>query len=153
MTRRAAALLATLLLMLGTLAGPAAQESPPAATPAPTPDQPPAPGQEQAPAVPPPPAWLPRQAATLILLDKIAAQPRTVTVKVGEQVVFGSLTIAVRACDIRPPGVPADAAAFLVITDRNPGLPGFSGWMLAEEPAASMLQHPVYDVRLAGCAG
>ena len=152
MRRRAAALLPPLLL-LGTLAGAAAQESPPAPAPAPAPAQPAEPGQEQAPATPPAPAWLPRAAATLILLDKIAAQPRTVTVQVGEQVAFGSLTIAVRACDVRPPDVAADAAAFLVITDRNPGMPGFNGWMLADEPAASMLQHPVYDVRLAGCAG
>ena len=49
--------------------------------------------------------------------------------------------------------MPADAAAFLDITDSNPGMPGFHGWMLADEPAVSMLQHPVYDVRLAGCAG
>ncbi len=148
MRHRMAALLPPLVL-LGTLAGAAAQEAPPAPAPA----QPAEPGQEQAPAAPPAPAWLPQPAARLILLDKIAAQPHTVTVKVGEQVVFGSLTIAVRACDVRPPDVAADAAAFLAITDRNPGMPGFNGWMLADEPAVSMLQHPVYDVRLVGCSG
>lgn len=109
-------------------------------------------GQDAA-APPPPPPWLPRTTATLILLDKIAAQPQTVTVKVGGQVMFGSLTIAVGACEARPPDLEADATALLTITDRNPGMPGFSGWMLANEPGVSMLQHPMYDVRLAGCAG
>ena len=141
--------LAAALVLLVAVAA-AAQE--PAAPP-----PPPAPGQEQAPdqeqAEPPAPTWLPQAAAVLILLDKISAQPRTVTVKVGESTAFGALTIAVRACDVRPPDVPADAAALLEITDRNPGMPGFNGWLLAHEPAASMLQHPVYDVRLAGCAG
>ncbi len=151
MSRRAAALLAVLLLVPPPLAAAAAQE--PAAPPPAAPEQAPEQGHAPAPPPAPAPAWLPRPAATLILLDKISAQPRTVTVKVGESVPFGSLTIAVRACDVRPPDVAADAAAFLQITDRNPGMPGFTGWMLANEPAAAMLQHPLYDVRLAGCAG
>ncbi len=131
---------AALLLLLAPIAAVAQDQPPPAAA-------------EPAPAQPPAPAWLPRPAATLILLDKIAARPNTVTVKVGGSVQFGSLTIAVRACDVRPPDVPEDAAAFLQIADSHPGMPGFSGWMLAGEPGVSMLQHPTYDVRLAGCAG
>jgi hypothetical protein len=138
MRRWPAGLLAALLAVGGTAA---AQEQPPAAEQAPAPEQPPA------------PAWLPRPAARLILLDKIAAQPRTMTVKVGSTVQFGSLSITVGACDVRPPDKPQDAAAFLQITDSHAGMPGFSGWMLVDEPGLSMLQHPTYDVRLAGCTG
>ena len=28
---------------------------------------------------------------------------------------------------------------------------GFRGWMLANNPSLSMLQHPIYDVRVVGC--
>ena len=103
------------------------------------------------PAIPPP--WLPRPGARLVLLDKINPQPRTVSVAVGQSVEFGALSIAVRACDVHPPDVPADATAFLDISDSHPGMPGFHGWMFADDPAISMLEHPVYDVRLAGCTG
>ncbi len=136
---KAAALLAALL------AASAAWAEEPAPPPAPS-------GQAAMPA-PEAPAWLPRPAASLVLLDKIAARPRSVTVAVGRSVTFGSLSIAVRACDVRPPDQPADATAFLDITDRNTGMPGFKGWIFANEPAADMLEHPVYDVRLAGCTG
>jgi hypothetical protein len=118
-----------------------AQQAPPAEPPAAAPEQ----------EVPPPPGWLPRAAANLVLLDKISAQPHSVTVPVGQSVTFGSLTIAVRACEVRPPDVPTDATAYLDITDAHPGMPGFHGWMFAAEPAVSMLEHPVYDVRLSGC--
>ncbi|HET9018509.1 MAG TPA: DUF2155 domain-containing protein [Acetobacteraceae bacterium] len=118
-----------------------------------TPAPPPSPDAAPQPETPPPPAWLPRPAARLILLDKISAQPRAVTVKVGQSVGFGALTIAVRACQVRPPDVPQDATAFLDITDGHAGMPGFHGWMFADEPAANMLEHPVYDVRVAGCTG
>lgn len=130
-----------------------AQGTQPQETPAPE-AAPPAPSPETAPQpeTPPPPAWLPRPAARLILLDKISAQPHTVTVKVGQSTSFGALTIMVRACEVRPPDVPQDATAFLDITDSHSGMPGFRGWMFAREPAANMLEHPVYDVRLAGCA-
>ncbi len=106
--------------------------------------------QTAAPA-PPPPAWLPRPSANLVLLNKITARPRSVSVAVGQSVAFGSLTIVVRACDVRPPDVAADATAFLDITDSHPDVPAFHGWMLTNEPEVSMLEHPLYDVRVAGC--
>ncbi|MDA8250062.1 MAG: DUF2155 domain-containing protein [Rhodospirillales bacterium] len=109
--------------------------------------------QQQEQETPPPPAWLPRPAARLVLLDKISAQPHSVTVQVGQSVTFGALTVGVRACDVRPPDQPADATAFLDLSDSHAGMPGFHGWMFADEPAANMFEHPVYDVRLAGCAG
>lgn len=137
---------AALLVLLPLAAAEAQQAAPPAAAPPTAPAAAPE-------GPPPPPPWLPQPAATLILLDKVSALPHTITVKAGQSAAFGSLTIAVRACDVRPPDMPADAAAFLDIADSHPGLPGFHGWMLSAEPAANMLEHPVYDVRLAGCAG
>ena len=95
--------------------------------------------------------WLPQQSATLIVLNKIDAVSRQISVPVGQQTNFQSLTIQVKACVVRPPDQPADAAAFLNISDSDANEPGFQGWTLANEPWVSMLQNPVYDVRVVGC--
>jgi hypothetical protein len=152
MRRRAVPLLAAAALLPAAVLGQTPAAVPNGQGQAPPPGQ--APGMDTpAPApAPPPPSWEPRQSATLILLNKITAQPRTVTVKVGASVGFGSLTIAVRACAVRPSDLPADATAFLDITDSHPDEPGFHGWTIASAPGVSMLEHPVYDVHLAGCA-
>jgi hypothetical protein len=52
---------------------------------------------------------------------------------------------------VRPPDAAADAAAFLDITDARPGIAPFHAWMLLTEPSLSIYEHPVYDIRLAGC--
>ncbi|MGE0224577.1 MAG: DUF2155 domain-containing protein [Acetobacteraceae bacterium] len=85
-------------------------------------------------------------------LDKVNARSRTLTVKPGESVPFETLTIAVRSCLVRPPDQPADAAAFVSVTDSLPGAAPFNGWILQSAPAASMLEHPIYDLRVVGCA-
>ncbi|HXT82118.1 MAG TPA: DUF2155 domain-containing protein [Acetobacteraceae bacterium] len=100
---------------------------------------------------PPPNPWLPQETVTLQALDKINAQSKMLTIKVGGSAQFGSLTIQVKACVIRPPDQPADAAAFLIVTDSHAETPGFSGWMLRSDPSLSMLQHPLYDLRVLGC--
>jgi hypothetical protein len=84
-------------------------------------------------------------------LDKVNAQASTLTVKVGQTATYGSLSIAVQACVVRPPDMPQGAAAFLTIADSHPDQPGFKGWMLKTDPSLSMLEHPLYDVRVIGC--
>jgi hypothetical protein len=98
-------------------------------------------------------AWTPRGGAVIQALDKVNARSKQLTIKPGESVAFETLTIAVRTCVVRPPDQPPDAAAFLTVTDSLPGTSGFSGWMLQSAPAASMLEHPLYDLRVMGCAG
>ena len=95
--------------------------------------------------------WLPQNTAQLQVLDKVNAQNALLTVKVGQEAQFGSLNIQVQACTIHPPDQPQDSAAFLTITDSHADAPGFRGWMLANNPSLSMLQHPIYDVRVVGC--
>ncbi len=102
-----------------------------------------------APAVPL--TWLPHGTAEVQALDKVDARNATLAVPVGQTATFGSLTIAVQACVVTPPDQPQNAAAFLVITDSHSGEPGFSGWMVAAAPSVSMLQNPIYDVRVTGC--
>jgi hypothetical protein len=107
----------------------------------------------------PPPAtversnvWVPAGVAKLQALDKVNAQASDLTIKVGQSMTFGSLTITVKSCMVRPPDQPADAAAYLDITDSHPEQPGFDGWMLQDEPSVSMMQNPIYDLRVTGCA-
>jgi hypothetical protein len=105
-------------------------------------------------AVPAPPApniWLPRATIALEALDRVTAKRTELTGRVGDTLHYDSLTIVARSCVVRPPDQPADAAAWLDITDAKPGEPGFQGWILAAEPNLSMFQHPLYDIRLVGC--
>jgi hypothetical protein len=127
--------------------------APSLATPvAPTPPASPAlPGPDMTP-LPRSNAWVPAGAAKLQALDKVNAQATMLTVKVGQTAALGSLTIAVKACIVRPPDQPADAAAYLDVTDSHPDSPPFDGWLLEKEPSASMMEHPIYDIRVAGCA-
>lgn len=99
----------------------------------------------------PEPAWLPRHSAELQILDKVDATHETLDVAVGSSAKVGDLTIAVEACLVRPPDRERDAAAYVDITDRNPAIRPFRGWLLAAEPAASTFEHPIYDVRVTGC--
>ncbi|MFL5281008.1 MAG: DUF2155 domain-containing protein [Rhodopila sp.] len=126
------------------LTSPGPQSAPSLASPAlPVPDMAPLPRSN---------AWVPAGTARLQALDKVNAQATALTVKVGQTAMFGSLTIAVKACVVRPPDQPADAAAYLDVTDSHPDSPPFNGWVLEQEPSASMMEHPIYDIRVAGCA-
>jgi hypothetical protein len=100
----------------------------------------------------PPDTWQPRQSGTLRVMNKIDSTVASVTLHVGETTTFQSLQITLSGCFVRPPDLPADAAAHLVIADKRPDQPGFNGWVLKNEPALNMLEHPVYDVQLAGCS-
>ena len=126
---------------------PASPGTPPQATTqtTPPPDTTPAPPQ------PIQLTWQPQGSAQVQVLDKVNAQSTVLDVKVGQQGKFGSLTIQVQACRIHPTDQARDSAAYLTITDSHADVPGFQGWMLANEPSASMLQSPIYDVRVVGC--
>jgi hypothetical protein len=95
--------------------------------------------------------WVSQTVAQLQVLDKVNAQNAVLTVKVGQEARFASLNILVQACDTRPPDQPQDSAAYLTINDSHSDAPGFRGWMLANDPSLSMLQHPIYDVRVLAC--
>ena len=136
---------AGLVLLAGAAAMPAAAQTPAAPSPAPAPAAP-SPGGPS-----PPDTWVPRMAADVIMLDKLSAQPTTLTIKVGEAAPYATLTIAVKACDVRPPDLPQNAAAFLEITDSRGSAPVFHGWVLSNTPSVSQFEHPVYDLRLASC--
>jgi hypothetical protein len=94
--------------------------------------------------------------AVLQGLDKITARVSDIAAPVGKTVQFGTLAITVRACEKNPPEDKPEDAAFLEIDEVRPGetnIRRFSGWMFAQSPALSSLEHPVYDVILLDCKG
>jgi hypothetical protein len=122
---------------------------PPAAPAAPVPQA--APARPAAPPGPAPDVWLARPVVDLIGLDKVSGRSTALSGRVGQEIHFGTLTVLARACMVRPPDAPVDAAAFLEIADSRPDTQPFRAWMLLSEPALSIYQHPVLDIRLAGC--
>ncbi len=98
--------------------------------------------------------WVPMRAVRLQALDKVTARITILEARVGDSATFGTLTIALRACSGRGPDDVPDAAAWMQITDSRaaPGSPpAFRGWMFANAPGVSMLEHPVYDIRVLEC--
>ena len=119
--------------------------------------KPPAPAKQP----PPPPTTAAAPAVTAAILqglDKTTARVSTVEAPLDKSVRFGTLVITARACDKKPPEEPPKTTAFLEIDEaRAQGAAGtdvkhlFSGWMFAESPALSTLEHPVYDVTVLDC--
>lgn len=142
MTHRA--VLAALLVALSSAAWAQDESAPPPPPPSQLTEPPPI-------AAPPLLAWVARGGAALTLLNKVSAQSTQLSARIGETLRAGTLTIVVRACDVRPPDQAADATVWLDITDSDPGMPQFHGWMLLSAPAVSSFEHPIYDVRLIGC--
>ncbi|MGB0632882.1 MAG: DUF2155 domain-containing protein [Alphaproteobacteria bacterium] len=96
----------------------------------------------------------PPSAAVLQGLDKITARVTTIEAPVGEAVRFGTLDITVRKCHKRPPTETPETTVYLEIRERRLGESAvdlFAGWMFASSPAASSMEHPVYDVWVVDC--
>lgn len=144
----------TLVLLLASAAllrSEAAAQEPP---PPPPPAEPGTPSSTPVapPNISPPDAWVPAKAGTLRVLNKIDSTVHSITLQVGQTVMLQTLSITLAACDIRPPDLPADSTAHLKIVDSRPDQPSLDGWILHNEPAANIYEHPVYDIQLAGCS-
>lgn len=98
-----------------------------------------------------PETWLPRGNVELTGLDKITARITPVLGKVAQPLSFGTLKVTVRSCVARGADQPADQAAFLDVTDSRDAGFAFHGWMLLSSPGVSVIEHPVYDLRLKAC--
>jgi len=92
--------------------------------------------------------------AVLQGLNKITARVSTIEAPIDEVVRFGTLDITVRRCSKRPPEETPESTAYLEIRERRSGersVELFAGWMFASSPAASSMEHPVYDVWVIDC--
>lgn len=103
---------------------------------------------------------IPGTAILLRALDKVTATTEDYTVKVGDTLEYGSLSIDAVHCEKRPPEELPETFAFLKIRDAKLDGNGketdeaevvFSGWMFGSRPALSALDHGVYDVWVVGC--
>ncbi len=121
--------------------------APATGTAAPTATPPPA---ASAPAAPPEP-WVTQNTVSLVVLNKVSAQTAKLSGPVGSTLTTGTLSIIARACVVRPADLPADAAAFLQITDSKQVAAPFAAWILMNEPELSAYENPIYSVYLAGC--
>lgn len=113
-----------------------------------TPDQPP-PVLQRAPRAPD--TWLARPKALIQALDKVNARSTTLVIGTGQAATYQNLTITVRSCLERPPDQPADAAAFVTVIDKADPSRQTGLWLIRSAPAVSILQHPIYDLRVTGC--
>ncbi len=115
------------------------------------------PAKTPPPAAAAPPATAAAPAGTVAVLqglDKTTARVPTVEAPLDKPVRFGTLIITARACDKKPPEEPPNTAAFLEIDEARASADVqhlFSGWMFAQSPALSTLEHPVYDVTVLDC--
>ena len=94
-----------------------------------------------------------KQGARLRQLDKMTGQTVTFDLSIGEQRRVDRLLVTLDACRSPENNASHGAMAFLKIWDtRNiGGDPNFTGWMFAESPALSALDHPRYDLWVISC--
>lgn len=145
-------------------AGQTAQPLPPPAGPQLQPGQflpavPPAPGTTPAPAGPATPSlapvtpvqseWVAQGSAELRGVDKVMARTTPLAARPGETLRFGPLSVVVRSCIARPPDRPADAAAFVEVSEGNREV--FRGWMVLSQPQLGLVEHATHDIRLFAC--
>ena len=87
-------------------------------------------------------------------IDKITGRIITFDVYIDETVQFGALQVTPRICYDRTPGDEPKTTTFVEIDeitlDRKIRRI-FTGWMIAESPGLSAVDHAVYDVWLKGC--
>ena len=87
-------------------------------------------------------------------LDKITGLTTTFEAKIGEEKRFGGLFIKADACYTRDVTEEPRTTSFVEVEEiesDDTRKKIFSGWMFAESPGLSALEHPIYDVWLTGC--
>jgi len=94
-----------------------------------------------------------RPGARLRRLDKMTGAQETFDLATGGSAEIGRLRLTLRRCLAPEEATPRGTKAFLDIVDlRHPQAePAFHGWMFADSPALSALDHPRYDVWVISC--
>ena len=99
--------------------------------------------------------------AVLGLLNKRNGQTRDIELKPGEAIRYGKVVVRLRACEKTAPweNYPDQGAYIqLLVRERPAGTNDaerwaqvFSGWLFKENPAANVVEHPIYDVWVKDC--
>ena len=88
------------------------------------------------------------------ILDKITARVQTLEIKVNDANSFESLNIEIFACYKNPPEEIPEDFVLLRIYDNLYEVENkliYQGWMISSGPAATPLEHPIYDLWLIEC--
>ena len=92
--------------------------------------------------------------AEFVGLDKITGQTTPFDVYIDETVQFGALQITPRVCNTSPATDQSRTTTFVEVQEvtlNRDVRPLFTGWMFADDPGLSALDHAVYDVWLNAC--
>jgi hypothetical protein len=87
-------------------------------------------------------------------LDKITGVTTSFEVKINEEHKFGGLLVKPFVCYTRPVTEEPKTTSFVQVDETEPSGKRkrvFSGWMFAESPGLSAVEHPTFDVWLTGC--
>ncbi|MBY8975777.1 DUF2155 domain-containing protein [Rhodobacteraceae bacterium NNCM2] len=86
-------------------------------------------------------------------LDKMTGEIETIDIASGDEAVLGRLRIRVESCRTEDEQGLTGAISLMKIWDARGDRqePAFSGWMFADSPALSALDHPRYDVWVLSC--
>lgn len=99
-----------------------------------------------------PPETLLRPGVRLRELDKMTGETETFDIAVGETKRIDRLKIRPEACRSPESNDTHGTTAFLKVWDvREPSDEAFSGWMFAQSPALSAMDHPRYDLWVISC--
>jgi len=95
----------------------------------------------------------PRAGARMRQLDKMTGRARTFEIAAGTEEMVDRLRVRLEACRSPEDNALHGTMAFVQIWDtkRVEDTPVFSGWMFAESPALSAMDHPRYDIWVISC--
>jgi len=94
------------------------------------------------------------QVAVFSALDKVTARISKFEVALGQTATFGALKVTPHTCYSRPATEEPKTTTFVEVDETQ--LDGsekriFTGWMFAESPGISGVEHPTFDVWLTEC--
>jgi len=96
---------------------------------------------------------VPQAGARMRQLDKMTGRIQTFEIAAGTEQSIDRLRVRLGACRAPEDNSQHGSMAFVQIWDTKlaGALPVFSGWMFAESPALSALDHPRYDLWVISC--
>ena len=93
--------------------------------------------------------------AELNILDKVSSKSSSITVNIGEGLIFQNLLINVLKCQNSKFDDDPEITAYMQVTDlkstNNDKVYVFNGWTFASSPSIRPFDHPVYDIWLKKC--
>lgn len=94
--------------------------------------------------------------AKIIALNKITANSKEMTIKLGQKAYFHNAEITLKRCWQSPdPYLPGNRA-LITVNENKPEEDGktiFHGWVISSQASLSSLEHPVYEIFAVECMG